>query len=218
DVAGGGGRLLVATPDDVLVGEHGEFLPSDFGCAAAVGVAPDGLFAAAPDGQVATLDGDQWRTVATVESPRRFDGNLLAAENGVYRVNAGLDCLGLADVRDVSRNGPFAATSDGLHHRTEDAWVRVYTGSAVSRVAADERHRLLIDEGRLQICGNGGWVEPTTTIEEEVADVACGELPYAVTVGGTLLIRGSAGTTADGKAGWRRSPLGVTGCVALAIA
>jgi len=75
DVAGADGQLLVATPEDVLVGTGEGFTGTAFGPAVAVGVGGDRLLAADADGRVAHLAGDRWETLGTVDDPRRFDGD-----------------------------------------------------------------------------------------------------------------------------------------------
>jgi hypothetical protein len=70
----GGGRLVVGTDEDVLVGDGREFEPTGFGAAAAVSLADGTPVAAAPDGSVARLRGDDCEPVGSVTGPRRALG------------------------------------------------------------------------------------------------------------------------------------------------
>jgi len=129
DVAARGDAVAVATDDDVLVGE---FAPTGHGPAVAVGLAGDGVLAAAPDGTVSRLagdadggDGDAWESVGRVAEPRRIDGRLVAGGDGVHRLDDGeLEYAGLDDARDVSDRGvPLAATSEAVY-TLGNGWMR----------------------------------------------------------------------------------------------
>jgi hypothetical protein len=126
DVAARGDAVAIVTDEDVLVGD---FEPTDHGPAVAVSVAGDGVLAAAPDGTVSVLgagestdaggdrDDSPWTVVGSVDDPRRLDGRLVAAADGVYRLtDGGLEYAGLDDARDVSDRGvPLAVTGDALY-------------------------------------------------------------------------------------------------------
>ncbi|ESP89924.1 HVO_0234 family beta-propeller protein, partial [Candidatus Halobonum tyrrellensis] len=101
------------------------------------------VLAAAPDGTVSRLDagddegseggggtgddeesedGDgaadpEWTALGRVDDPRRMDGPLVAAADGVHRVVADrVEYAGLDDARDVAAGGvPLAATGEGLY-------------------------------------------------------------------------------------------------------
>jgi len=138
DVAARGEAVAVATEEDVLVGD---FEPTGHGPAVAVSVAGDGVLAAAPDGTVSLLDGDpdgepgddadgagtegSWTPVGAVDDPRRLDGRLVAAGDGVHRLTDGeLEYAGLDDARDVSDRGvPLAVTGDVLY-TLGNGWMR----------------------------------------------------------------------------------------------
>ncbi|MFC6787028.1 hypothetical protein ACFQFH_14425 [Halobaculum halobium] len=135
DVAARGDAVAVATDEDVLVGD---FEPTGHGPAVAASVAGDGVLAAAPDGTVSLLaaeadaddaNGDPtdsaWIEVGSVDDPRRLDGRLVAAGDGVHRLTDGsLEYAGLEDVRDVSDRGvPLAVTADTLY-TLGNGWMR----------------------------------------------------------------------------------------------
>ncbi|QZP36707.1 HVO_0234 family beta-propeller protein [Halobaculum magnesiiphilum] len=133
DVAARGDAVAVATAEDVLVGD---FEPTGHGPAVAVSVAGDGVLAAAPDGTVSLLGGDAadgdndehdsaWTAVGAVDDPRRLDGRLVAAGDGVHRLTDGeLEYAGLDDARDVSDRGvPLAVTGDALY-TLGNGWMR----------------------------------------------------------------------------------------------
>ena len=217
DVAGGDGRLLAATETDVLVGGEAGFESTGFGPAVAVGVGPDGLFAADGDGRVAGLAGDEWRSIGTVEDPRRFDGACLAAADGVHRIGPdGLEPLGLSAVRDVAATGPHAATADGLYRRRNGSWTRVREG-ACDRVSAIDGTAHLVAGGDLFERTETGWARCALPVAEPVADVAAGDVPYAVTVDGTFLVDADPAATPDGAGGWRHRSLGLPAVTALAV-
>jgi hypothetical protein len=230
DVAGGGGRLLVATPEDVLVGTDDGLAGTDFGPAVAVGVAADALVAAGPDGDVALLAGDEWTAVGSVDDPRALDGRYLAAADGVYRVadddgvyrvaDDDIVSLGLDDVRDVAADtaagGPYAATGDRLYGRTADEWVVDRDGTAEA-VAAGGGHAHVVAGNLLFERDGEGWRECSLPVESRVADVAYGEGVYAVTVDGTFLVEADPDTTPDGRGGWRHRSLGVPDVTAIAV-
>jgi hypothetical protein len=150
DLAGAGGWLAVATPEDVLaasVGEEGacEWVETGFGPAVAVGVDEGDLLAAGPDGELGRVvdvgaDPTDWLAVADVDGTvRAVDGPLVGASDGVYRFTVdGIVEVGLDDVRDVSAGGvPLAATGDGLF-RLGNGWLRELDGP-VDVVAGTDR-------------------------------------------------------------------------------
>lgn len=222
DVAGGGGHLLVATDEDVLVGTGEDVEPTDFGPATAVGVAAEGdlLVAASPDGTVARLVGDDWDALGDVAEPRRFDGASLAAGDRVYRIEdgslegtgGGLDTA----VRDVAAAGPYAATADGLSRLGEDGWI-VEREGACEVVAADGDRAHLVADDDLFERDVDEWVPCSLPVEETVADVAYGQGTYAVTRAGTILVDADPETTPDGSDGWRHRSLGLPSVMAVAV-
>lgn len=231
DVAGGDGQLLVATDADALVGTGDGFEPTGFGPAAAVGVGRD-LLAAAPDGRVARLVGDDWHAVGTVEDPRAFDADYLAAGSGVFRAGTdGLEALGAAGVRDVAAAGATgaasatsgagsalrAATDDGLFRLDADGRWTVEREEACEVVAAADDRAHLVAAGTLFERRDGEWVACQLPADGEVVDVAYGEAPYAVTADGTFLIDAAPGQAPDGAGGWRGRALGVPGVAGIAV-
>jgi hypothetical protein len=210
DVAATGDRRVVATAEDVLVGEYD---PTDFGPATAVGFDRTGTpMAAAPSGAVARLD-DGWTRLGSVDDPRAVDGGMIAAADGIHQaVDGGLRAVGLADARDVyGRDTPFAATEAGLY-RLGNGWMVERDGAfaVVSAATADDRTAAVGDDGVLVREAVESWstVEMPTT--DRVADVGYTEAAtVAVTADGTLL--------ADAGDGWRTRELGVTGVSRLAV-
>lgn len=237
DVAGRDGRLLVATDEDVLVGTGEDFEPTGFGPAAAVGLAPGEVdpdprpVAAGLDGEVAVLRGDQWEPVGPVDDPRAVDGDLLAAGDGVYRIDiaadgdtvtAGLDRLREGPATDVAAAGPYAVCPDGLYelpdrrlrdgeHTAVAADASGRRGDAGSRAHAVAGGDLFVRHGR------DGWDRVDLPTDESVVDVAYGESVYAVTAVGTLLVRADPERTPDGHGGWRSRALGVREVRRLAV-
>lgn len=216
DVAGAAGRLLVAA-EDVHVGDHGDLAATGFGTAAAVGATPDRLLAVSSDGHVAELTGDDWRRIGTVDDPRRMDGTYLATGDGVVRVREDdLGYAGLSRVRDVADAGPYAATAEGVYGQDRGEW-RTARGEPAERVAASAERLHVVDDGTLYDGRDGAWTVCTLPVDEPVADVAYGEVPYAVTVDGTFLVDADPETTPDGSGGWRHRSLGLHGVTALAV-
>jgi hypothetical protein len=207
DVAAAGERRAVATDADVLVGDYD---PTDFGPAVAVGFDGDALLAAGPDGRIARL-GDGWTTLGDVEAPRAIDGGMIAAESGVHQVvDDGLRHVGLGGVHDVHGRGmPLAATDDGLF-RLGNGWMDELDGAfgVVSADSVDDRAHTAGDEGLFARAAVGEWAAvdvPTVPVDVGYTDAAT----VAVTETGTLL--------ADVGDGWRTHELGVTGVRRLAI-
>jgi len=225
DVAGGNGRLLVATEEDVLVGTGEAFEPTGFGPATAVGLNGARPLAAAPDGEVALLRGDEWEPVGAVSEPRAIDGGLLAAGDGVYRVTAGegdvdghagsgLELLREGPATDVAAAGSYAACPDGLYE-LPDQRLRDGAHTAVAAEAAGERAHAVAD-GDL-FARRDGWGRCTLPVDESVVDIAYGESVYAVTGVGSLLVDADPEQTPDGHGGWRSRALGVREVRRLAV-
>ncbi|AXG05350.1 hypothetical protein DU500_02285 [Haloplanus rubicundus] len=207
DVAAAGDRRAVATDADVLVGDYD---PTDFGPAVAVGFDGDALLAAGPDGRIARL-GDGWTTLGDVEAPRAVDGGMIAAESGVHQVvGDDLRNVGLDGVHDVHGRGmPLAATDDGLY-RLGNGWMVERDGAfgVVSADSADDRAHAAGEGGLFAREAVGEWVPvdvPAVPVDVGYTDAAT----VAVTETGTLL--------ADAGDGWRTRELGVTGVRRLAV-
>jgi len=219
DVTARGGRSAIATDDDVLVGDYD---PTGFGPAVAVGFGGDGLLAAGPDGRVARLD-DGWTTLGTVATPRAIDGGMVAAESGVHRiVGDDLRHVGLGGVRDVHGRGmPLAATTDGLY-RLGNGWMDELDGpldvvSADSAphatsgpTQADDRAHAAGEAGVFVRASVGDWRPVDVPTTDRIADVGYTDsATVAVTETGTVL--------ADAGDGWRTRELGVTGVRRLTV-
>ncbi|MFW5978162.1 MAG: HVO_0234 family beta-propeller protein, partial [Halohasta sp.] len=143
--------VLIGTDDGVLhsspetetdagTAQSRTFSPLDgFGNPVAVGWGPERAIAVDASGTVVThaVDNGDWTTVGELDGVRAVDGDLLAATDGVYRLDGdGLSHVGLSDVRDVASHGtPLAATADGLF-ALGNGWQRVREG-AFDRVASD---------------------------------------------------------------------------------
>jgi len=216
DVAGADGRLAVATDETVLERDGERFAETGFGPASAVGFDGDALLAAGGDGTVARrCDGD-WDPVGTVEGVRALDGDLLAAESGVYRVGDGLTYAGLDDAFDVATAGtPRAATADGLY-RLGNGWLDELDG-AFRAVAADPATADPGSPGRAHAATadslyehrDGEWAAVDLPVAEPVVGVAYGPATYAVTDSGTLL--------ANAGDGWRARSVGLPDAAGLAV-
>lgn len=227
DVATADDRVYVATGDAVLAGEEvGEFTDLGFGGAVALSVA-DALLAADERGYVSRYRDGEWTTVGSAEAVRAIDGDLVAASDGVYRVDDdGLDPVGLGDARDIAAGGlPLAATDDGLY-RLGNGWQSERDG-AFTVVAADGRtaHAATADDlyvygpvdGSRNGDGERNWRTASLPVEEPVADVAYGECPYVVTTEGDFLVDADPETAPDGAGGWRARSLGLADVTALAV-
>ena len=214
DVAAGDGRLALAGDGDVHlatggVGEAPTFEPTGFGPATAVGVGDDGIVAAG-GGRVARLDGEGWTTLCELEGVRAIDGELLAAESGVHRLD-GIH-VGLESARDVSSAGlPLAATDGGLYY-LGNGWMEAHEGAFRTVGSDGERAHAATDDG-LYERGDApdDWAAVDLPVEGRVVDVAHAETTYAVTGDGTLL----AYDPAEGA--WRDRPLGLADARAIAV-
>jgi len=221
DVAGRDGRLLVATDEDVLVGTDQGFEPTGFGPAVTVGLDGDRPLAAGPDGAVGALRGDEWVRLGTVADPRALDGDLLAAGDGVYRVDtdeedaddsAALDRRREGAATDVAAAGPYAACPDGLYELPD----RQLREAGHTAVAAGGSRAHAVAGGELFV-RRSGWERCALPTDERVVDVAYGQSVYAVTAAGTLLVDADPEQTPDGRGGWRSRALGVREARQLAV-
>ena len=124
-VAASAGRLAVATAEDVLVGTADGFESTGFGPATAVGYR-EGLVAAG-GGRLARYHDDGWETLAELADVRAIDGDLVAAADGVHRLDG--TPVGLEAVSDVSTAGrPLAATDAGLYYLA-NGWMTAVEGA-----------------------------------------------------------------------------------------
>lgn len=211
DVAGGPEFLAVATDEDVLVGAGESFAETGFGPAVAVSVTDEHVLAASEGGQVARHADDEWTTLGTVDEPRALDGDLVAAADGVHRVDGtGLDHVGLEDVRDVATDGtPLAATGDGLYY-LGPGWASAHDGSfeMVAR-SGEHAHAATAEAFHEQAGADGEWAPRDLPVDEQVVDVAYDEAIYVVTEPGTVLT--------DAGDGWRSRSLGLRNTSGIAV-
>jgi hypothetical protein len=229
DLAGSGGRLYVATDEDLLVGTDDGFEASGFGPAVAVGIDDGTPLAAGPDGRIGALDGNTWTERGTVPSDvRGMDGSLVAAADGVYHVDGSVSHAGLDDARDVAAAPALAATGTGLYHR-QDGWTQEVGGEA-SVVAGDGgRAHAVVDGELLERGDENTWTPCDLPVGGEVVDVAYVDAPMAVTGDGTLVVHAAAepseghsqsaatGDTRQAVGDWRHRALGVSDVAALAV-
>lgn len=199
------GELAVATDEDVLIGGES----TDFGPAVAVGGSAEPI-AVSPEGRVARFEGGEWTDLGTREDVRAADGDLLATDEGVYRVGDDLTHVGLEEVNDVSTTGtPLAATDLGLY-RLGNGWMRDREGSfdRVSGIGSSGELSLgaALADGGLHTY-DGEWHGNETP--EPFAAVAVGEALYGATGDGTLYV--------DAGEGWRSQALGVSGVRAMLV-
>jgi hypothetical protein len=212
DIAAADGQLAAATPTDVLVKDGEKYDAVGFGPAVAVAFDGDALLAVGPDWSVArATEPDEWERIGTVDSPvRAVDGDLIAAEDGVYRVRDGeVAHAGLDDARDVSvADTPLAGTGDGLY-RLGAGWMSAVEGEF--RLVAADRNAAPGDLNRahaatrdhLYAHDDGEWPPTDVPVSDPVAGVAYAPgATYAVATDGTFL--------ADAGDGWRTQPLGLT--------
>lgn len=199
-------ELAVATDEDVLL--DGE--PTGFGPAVVVG-GSNGPIAVSPEGRVARYEHTNrgWADIGCVEGVRAADGDLLATEEGIYRVGDELTHVGLEGVTDVSTRGiPLASTDTGLY-RLGNGWMRDLDGGfdrvAGSGSAGTLERACAVGEGFYSY--DGEWREHDAP--EAFTAVAIGESVYGVSAGGTLSV--------DAGEGWRSQSLGVSGVRAMLI-
>lgn len=207
DLAAADGRLAVATPEDVLVSDGGGFAETDFGPAAAVGFR-DGLVAAG-DGRVARREDGEWTTLGRVDGVQAIDGDMVAADTGVHRLDG--THVGLSAANDVSTAAdPLAATDDGLYYLA-NGWMAALDGpfEVVGGHAGGRAHAATADTLYERAAGGDEWTPVELPVGGPVADVAYGDATYAVTRDGTFL--------ADAGDGWRHRSLGLPDVSAVAV-
>lgn len=213
------GAVYVATDADVLVGPD-EFDSLGFGPAVAVTTVDDTVLAADESGTVSRYADDEWTALGTVDDVRALSGNLVAAADGVSRVDGDeLRHVGLANARDVAADGaPLAATDDGLY-RLGNGWLAElegpFTTVAVAGDAGETAHAATTEA--LYAREADAWTAVDLPVTEPVVDVAYGECVYAVTERGTFLVDADPETTPDGAGGWRSRSLGLPDVTALAV-
>lgn len=217
DVATTDGRLAVATTEDVLVGVDGEFGTTGFGPAEAV--AFHGGLLAAGDGRLARHDPDagSWTTLGEVDAVRSIDGDLVAAESGVHRLDG--THVGLEAVADVSAAGrPLAAAESGLYYLA-NGWMRALEGpfEAVSSRTDGLAHAATADALFERTAVDGQWTPVDLPVDGPVADVA-----YAPSSGedgevATCVVTGEGTVLVDAGDGWRSRSLGLPDVGSVAV-
>ncbi|WP_254840058.1 HVO_0234 family beta-propeller protein [Natronomonas marina] len=205
DVVADDGRLAVATTEDVLVGTGEGFEATGFGPADAVGY-HNGLLAAG-EGRLARYE-DGWETLAHVGDVRAIDGDMVAAADGIYRLDG--THVGLDAVDDVTTaGGPLAATATGLYYLA-NGWMTALEG-AFRVVDSDggRAHAATADALYEREAVDGEWAEIELPVEEAVAGVAYADATYVVTESGTFL--------ANAGDGWRHRSLGLPAVAGVAV-
>ncbi len=212
-VAADENRLVVGTIRGVLreTDEGFERLGDPFEVSA-VGVG-ESLLAASDDNRVLRWHETRgWEPLGEVSGARRFDGRVLAAESGVFRVADELEPLGLTAVADVAvGDAVFAATQEGLYRLAASGeWVREYDKAAAVVVAEGETVHAVDARGvRGRVAGNWERLDAP----EIPVDLAYGDHLYGITADGTVIVNADATRPTDGRAEWRTHPVGLRGVV-----
>lgn len=230
DIAAKGNRLAVATNEDILVWNHDEFAPAEFGPAHAVGY-NDGLIAAG-SGRISRYVENDWSVLGGSEiergiDVRAIDGDLIASSDGVYRLSDGANGVeyvpvGLNNARDVSSVPiPLVATATGLY-QLKNGWVNVLDGdvhlieSDGTRIHAATDEALYApsksentSEHQSHNVQSDEWEQIELPVAEQIAGIGHGESTYAVTVDGTFLI--------ESDDGWHTRSLGLSDVCGLAV-
>ncbi|MFC6941273.1 hypothetical protein ACFQE8_15090 [Salinirubellus sp. GCM10025818] len=220
DVAAGAGSLVLAADGDVHVAagaedEEPSFEATGFGPATAVEVDSEGDqqgagIVAAGGGRVARLDGGEWTTLCELDGVRAIDGDLIAAESGVHRLDG--THVGLGSARDVASSGlPFAATDDGLYY-LGNGWMDAHEGD-FRVVASDGERAHAATDGALyeRVGAPDEWAAVDLPAGDRVVDVAHAETTYAVTDDGTFLAHDTAEEV------WRDRTLGLADARSVAV-
>lgn len=216
DIAADDSTVIVATDEDVFHQTSDGLQSLGFGPAEAVGIDADWVYAADADRvarrartDVETATDDDWETVGAVDEPRRFVGNLLAAET-LVRVDNELESLGLGGVHDLSQDGTLAAAETGLYERRDGEYHQLLDGAATAVVAEGERAHAVVD-GHLYEREGNGWVEQELPGGAEPARLAYGETLVVLDTAGTIHVAADPEVTHDGHGGWRSQPIGLRG-------
>ena len=205
----------------------------------AVGVHDGAFLVAGEDGgidhvEVDGADSDPTATsIGTVSDPRAIDGPLVAAGDGVHRVNGSpggiggeelaLTAVGLDDARDVAGVGmPLAATESGLYW-LGNGWMTAFEGAAEAVAADGDGHAMAVVDGELRVhAGDAAgtevaeWDAETWRVTDLPVDEAAVALGYgpgisvAVTAVGTLCV--------DAGDGWRHQVVGLRDVAGVALA
>lgn len=209
------GTVAAATEVDVVLGVE-EFEPTGFGPAVAVGGDP--LLAAAPGGDIARFTGTEWEPIGTLSNRvNAIDGDLLATEDGVFRVTeGGIQHVGLDGAADVSTPGiPHAATDSGLY-KLGAGWMTVEEGD-FTLVSADpasaeagvlgRAHAATPDQ--LYVYDGEEWGPWHIPVDAPMMGIGYADAVYAVSADGTLI------TATESE--WRTRHLGLSGVTGIAV-
>jgi hypothetical protein len=215
-VATDGREVIVATDGDVSRRTDDGLQALGFGPAAAVGIDGSWIYAADPE-RVARLDrtggSAEWERIGSVDEPRRFAGDLLAADR-LVRVGDGLEPLGLDNVRDLSAAGSLAATADGIYERRDGEWKRLRAGDATAVVAEGGRAHAVVD-GQLLERDGAAWTELSLPGGAEPHLLAYGRTLVVLDTEGTVHVAADPDVTHDGHGGWRSQAIGLRDVTAL---
>lgn len=210
------GRIVVGTQTDVLFGDGQEFEGSGFGSAVAVGGDP--VLAASPNGDIAGRIDGAWQPIGSLPaSVTAIDGDLVATEDGVFRVtDGGIQHVGLDQAADVSTAGvPYAATASGLF-KLGAGWMSALEGEfhlvtadprtaepgVVRRAHAATPEQLFVYDGDEW----GPWHIP---VDSPVVGIGYDQAVFALSEDGTLI------SARDGE--WRTRSLGLSGITGLLV-
>jgi hypothetical protein len=202
-------HFVVATDEDVLLGELDGLEPSGFGPAVAVTVHDGRPLAAGPGGRLAAYD-DGWTDLGELPGPATaLDGDLVGTAEGVLRlVDDELRPAGLADVTDVARAAgmPLVATGAGLYE-LGNGWLDVLNGPFSLVAGAPNGRAHAVGTDRCYRRTDSGWEPLALPVDGTVTAAAYGSRTYLLTDGGDLLIE-------DGD-GWSHHPLGLEAVTAV---
>lgn len=217
-VAADGERVVAGTTQGVLADEGDGFDPlGESFDVAAVGLTAGGrTLAAGADGRVLAFEGEDWERVGEVTDPQQFDGDLLAAGDGVYRVAETLEPLGLSAAHDVAGGEKtFVATAEGLYRADgSGGWEREHDRPTTVVVAAEGRAHAIDDGGVLERV-DGVWKRRDAP--ERPVDIAYTDGTCAITADGTLLASDGPDAPGDEQRRWRSHPLGLRGVVEFVV-
>ncbi|KAB1186927.1 MULTISPECIES: hypothetical protein [Haloferax] len=212
DIAGSPGEVAIATADDVLLVQDGEYHELGFGPATTVGFHQNRVVAADESGRIARYGEDGWEEVGSAEEVRAIDGSLVAAADGVYRIgDGGLTHVGLDDASDVSdpagrlggaEGALLAATASGLY-TLGNGWMDALDGeTTVVESMPDGRAHAVGPDGVVSL-EDDEWIPDPIPMDEAVVGVAHdAQATYAVTDVGTLCVQATEGD-------WRTQVLGL---------
>jgi len=238
----GSATAVAATADRLVVGTDEGLLAADIDAAgrsadvadpafeaiggdtinavSAVALTSEGLIVADGDGVIyrgehaeTVTEPPVWERLGGTDEVRAIDVGLLAAADGVYRIDDdGLTNAGLTDVRAVTGVGqPLAATADGLF-RLGNGWQSIAEGAFRSVAADGHGHAHAVGDAGLLVraAEESAWTTTTPPVEAPIVDLAADRgIVVGITEAGTLCV-----TAGDG---WRHQRLGLPGARSVAI-